>query len=71
MQPNLLHIYSPISQHSHLLPTRYEHPIASPMSKSYRQVLVYPYFTLNVIPKGIEDACRRQANEAPEHRGTM
>ncbi len=23
------------------------------------------------IPKGIEDACRRQANEAPEHRGTM
>ena len=23
------------------------------------------------ISKGIEDASRRQANEAPEHRGTM
>ena len=23
------------------------------------------------LPKGIEDACRRQANEALEHRGTM
>ena len=23
------------------------------------------------IPKGIEDACRRQASEAPEHRVTM
>ena len=26
---------------------------------------------LSLIPKGIEDACRRQANEAPEHRGTL
>lgn len=23
------------------------------------------------IPKGIEEACRRQASEDPEHRGTM
>ncbi len=26
---------------------------------------------INDIPKGIEDPYRRQANEAPEHRGTM
>ena len=24
-----------------------------------------------ILPKGIEDACRRQASEAPEHRETM
>ena len=29
------------------------------------------FFMPSYIPKGIEDACRRQANEAPEHRGTM